>query len=78
MKSEVIGRCGWGDEKNEWPRRTNKSRTLKKIKNKNSKHCLVCFFRPAISPGMKDLILKMLDKNPETRVTLPVIKVSFI
>ena len=26
-KSEVIGRCG-GDEKNEWPRRTDKSRTL--------------------------------------------------
>ena len=30
-KSEVFGRCG-GDEKNEWPRRTDKSRTLKKIK----------------------------------------------
>ena len=29
-KSEVIGRCG-GDKKNEWPRRTDKSRTLKKI-----------------------------------------------
>ena len=28
-KSEVIGRCG-GDEKNEWSRRTDKSRTLKK------------------------------------------------
>jgi len=26
-KSEVIGRCG-GDEKTEWPCRTNKSRTL--------------------------------------------------
>ena len=25
---EVIGRCG-GDEKTEWPRRTDKSRTLK-------------------------------------------------
>ena len=32
-KSEVIGRCG-GDEKNEWPRRTDKSRTLKKKKKK--------------------------------------------
>ena len=32
-KSEVIGRCG-RDEKPEWPRRTDKSRTLKKIKNK--------------------------------------------
>ena len=30
-KSEVIGRCG-GDEKNEWPRRTDKSRTPKKNK----------------------------------------------
>jgi len=28
QKSEVIGRCG-GDEKNEWPRRIDKSRTLK-------------------------------------------------
>ena len=28
-KSEVMGRCG-GDEKNEWPRRTDKSRTVKK------------------------------------------------
>ena len=28
-KSEVIGRCGGGDEKPEWPRRTDKSRTLK-------------------------------------------------
>ena len=28
-KSEVIGRCG-GDEKTERPRRTDKSRTLKK------------------------------------------------
>ena len=27
-KSEIIGRCG-GDEKNERPRRTDKSRTLK-------------------------------------------------
>jgi len=27
--SEVIGRCG-GDEKTEWPRKTDKSRTLKK------------------------------------------------
>ena len=29
-KSEVIGRCGL-DEKTEWPRRTDKSRTLKKM-----------------------------------------------
>ena len=31
-KSEVIGRCG-GDEKTEWPRRTDKSQTLKKSTN---------------------------------------------
>jgi len=29
LKSEVIGRCD-EDEKNEWPRRTDNSRTLKK------------------------------------------------
>jgi len=28
-QSEVIGRCG-GDKKNEWPRGTNNSQTLKK------------------------------------------------
>ena len=32
-KSELIGRCG-GDEKTEWPRRTDNSRTLKKQKSK--------------------------------------------
>ena len=32
-KSEVISRCG-GDEKTEGPRRTDKSRTLKKNKKK--------------------------------------------
>ena len=31
-KSEVIGRYG-GDEKIDWPRRTDKSRTLKNFKN---------------------------------------------
>ena len=30
-KSEVIGRCD-GDEKPEWPHRTDKSRTLKNYK----------------------------------------------
>ena len=34
-KLEVIGRCGW-DEKNEWPRRTDKGRTLKKQQNKTA------------------------------------------
>jgi len=33
LKSEVIGSCG-GDEKNVWPRKTDKSRTLKKEKRK--------------------------------------------
>ena len=33
-KSEVIGRCG-GDEKTEWPRRTDKKSTAKKQKTKN-------------------------------------------
>ena len=37
LKSEVIAYCG-GDEKNEWPRRTDKSRTLKiKLKKLLSK-----------------------------------------
>ena len=36
-KSEVIGRCGWG-EKVEWPCRTNKSRTLKKKKKNMYKY----------------------------------------
>ena len=34
-KSEVIGCCG-GDEKNEWPRRTDKSRTQKKKREENT------------------------------------------
>jgi len=33
-KSEVIGRCGQ-NEKNEWPRRTDKSQTLKKGEKKS-------------------------------------------
>jgi len=32
VKSEVIGRCG-GDEKTEWLRRTDKSRTQKNLEN---------------------------------------------
>uniref|UniRef100_A0A803TRS5 Protein kinase domain-containing protein n=1 Tax=Anolis carolinensis TaxID=28377 RepID=A0A803TRS5_ANOCA len=30
--------------------------------------------RPDISDELKDLITKMLDKNPETRITVPEIK----
>ena len=35
-------------------------------------------FRPSISKPLQDLILRMLDKNPETRITLPQLKVSNI
>lgn len=33
--------------------------------------------RPAISNELKELIERMLDKNPETRITVPEIKVTF-
>lgn len=33
-------------------------------------------FRPKVSEELKDLILKMLDKNPETRIGVPDIKVG--
>lgn len=36
----------------------------------------VPLFRPKISEELKDLILKMLDKNPETRIGVPDIKVG--
>ena len=40
-KLEVIGRCG-GDEKNEWPCRTDKSRTLKqKLGTKNTNNLML-------------------------------------
>ena len=39
-KSEVIGRCG-GDEKTEWPRRTDKSQTLKRKKEKHPEVYLI-------------------------------------
>lgn len=32
--------------------------------------------RPEVSEELKDLILKMLDKNPETRIGVPDIKVG--
>ncbi|XP_069817009.1 calcium/calmodulin-dependent protein kinase kinase 2 isoform X2 [Dendropsophus ebraccatus] len=34
----------------------------------------VCIHRPEISEDLKDLILKMLDKNPESRISVPDIK----
>ena len=43
-KSEVTGRC-CGDEKNEWPRITNKSRTLKTQQKHNYKYDSVSFVR---------------------------------
>lgn len=33
-------------------------------------------FRPEVSEELKDLILKMLDKNPEMRIGVPDIKVE--
>lgn len=33
-------------------------------------------FRPKVSEELKDLILKMLDKNPERRIGVPDIKVG--
>ena len=47
----MIGRCG-GDEKPEWPRRTDKSRTLKKQKQKRSTNCARC---PYVVEGFSSL-----------------------
>lgn len=33
--------------------------------------------RAQISDELKELILRMLDKNPETRITVPEIKVNW-
>lgn len=33
-------------------------------------------YRPSISTDLKELIERMLDKNPETRITIPEIKVT--
>lgn len=43
-------------------------------------NCVQLFpsLRAQISDQLKDLILRMLDKNPETRITVPEIKVSWI
>lgn len=38
---------------------------------------LFYFLRAQISDELKDLILRMLDKNPETRITVPEIKVNW-
>ena len=40
LKSEVIGRCG-GDEKNEWPRSTDKSNANRSKSNRTKKQQLV-------------------------------------
>ena len=37
-----------------------------------------CVHRADISDDLKDLLLKMLDKNPETRISIPQIKVNTI
>lgn len=41
----------------------------------NDKYLLCICFSIEISEDMKDLILRMLDKNPDTRIKLPEIKV---
>ena len=56
-KSEVIGRCG-GDEKNpEWPRRTDKSRTLYN-KKKAATDGHMCSMR-YIKAGCRTLLLRV-------------------
>lgn len=37
--------------------------------------CFCFFYRPQVSEELRTLILRMLDKNPDTRITLPEIKV---
>ncbi|KAL3856519.1 hypothetical protein ACJMK2_011265 [Sinanodonta woodiana] len=44
------------------------------LHNKILKDPVVFLEKPVISEEVKDLIIKMLDKNPETRITLPEIK----
>ncbi|KAK3598344.1 hypothetical protein CHS0354_026602 [Potamilus streckersoni] len=44
------------------------------LHNKILKDQVVFLEKPVISENVKDLILKMLDKNPENRITLPEIK----
>jgi len=41
-------------------------------------NCTLLFslLRSQISDELKELILRMLDKNPETRITVPEIKVN--
>lgn len=41
-------------------------------------NCMLLFslLRLHISDELKELILRMLDKNPETRITVPEIKVN--
>lgn len=42
-------------------------------------NCILLFslLRAQISEELKELILRMLDKNPETRITVPEIKVNW-
>lgn len=58
----VIGRCPFEDD---FPLSLHK-----KIMNDPVKFPE----KPVVSEKLKDLILKMLDKNPETRITLPEVK----
>lgn len=40
-----------------------------------SQNLTLCLCRPEISEALRTLILRMLDKNPDTRITIPEIKV---
>ena len=53
-KSEVIGRCG-GDEKNEWPRRTDKKSNAKKNKKKIKK-CIIYEIKESFHSSYQSIV----------------------
>uniref|UniRef100_A0A8C6TFH5 Calcium/calmodulin-dependent protein kinase kinase 1, alpha b n=1 Tax=Neogobius melanostomus TaxID=47308 RepID=A0A8C6TFH5_9GOBI len=59
----VFGKCPFYDE------------YIVSLHTKIKKDSVVFPEMPTISNDLKDLIVKMLDKNPETRITLPEVKV---
>ncbi|KAJ0021940.1 hypothetical protein NQD34_009430 [Periophthalmus magnuspinnatus] len=59
----VFGKCPFFDE------------YIVALHNKIKKDPMVFPETPAISDDLRDLIERMLDKNPETRITLPQVKV---
>lgn len=59
---------------------SNAVRTMHTLSPYNSLvNCILLFslLRAQISEELKELILRMLDKNPETRITVPEIKVNW-